>query len=58
MAHSEVDRFEQIYPSADKLIAEAARILVLDLAQYQARYGELPADEYASQSSRTRMTEP
>ena len=48
MAHSEVDRFEQIYRSADKLIAEAdkedlaeaARIPALDLAQYQARYGE------------------
>ncbi len=53
MADDETDRFEQLYRLADKLIAqadkedvaEAARILALDLAQYQAMYGELPAAE-------------
>ena len=49
MAHPELNRFTQLYRLADKLIAdaskedgaEAARILALDLAQYQAKYGEL-----------------
>lgn len=56
MAHPEVDSFTQLYRLADKLIAdankansaEAARILAVDLAQHQAKYGELPADEYLS----------
>ena len=56
MARPELDRFTRLYRLADKLIAdaskehvaEAARILALDLAQYQAKYGELPASEYVS----------
>ncbi len=56
MADDEMERFEALYRLADKLIAEAdkedvaeaARILALDLAQYQARYGDLPPDEYVS----------
>ncbi len=52
----ELERFEQLCRLADKLIAdaskddvaEAARILALDLAQCRARYGELPAAEYVS----------
>ena len=56
MAHPELDRFAQLYRLADKLIAEAskddvaeaARILALDLAQYKAMYGVLPADSYVS----------
>jgi len=56
MAHSDLDRFEHLYRLADRLLAEAerevlaetARILAMNLAQYQAKYGELPADEYVS----------
>ena len=51
MTHPDLDRFEQLYRLADRLIghatkdalAEAARVLPLNLAQYQAKYGELPA---------------
>lgn len=32
-------------------LAEAVRILALNLAQYQAKFGELPAEEYLSLSS-------
>ena len=53
MADEEMEGFRTLYRLADKLIAqadkegvsEAARILALNLAQYQAMYGKLPADE-------------
>ncbi len=48
MAHPDLDRFEQLYRLAGKLIAEAACILALDFAQHRAKYGELPADEHVS----------
>ena len=56
MAHPELDRFEALCRLADKLIAEAdkedvaegARVLTLNLAQYQAKDGEILADEYVS----------
>lgn len=56
MPHPELDRFERLYRRADQLldkaskedVAEAARILAINLAQYQAKYGELPAREYLS----------
>ncbi len=64
MADDEIERFEQLYRLADKLIAEAdkedvaeaARILALDLAQFQAKYGEFPADEYVSLAAADRLT--
>jgi len=54
MCHLDLDRFERLYCLADKLIgkaskaalADAARILALNLAQYQAKYGKLPAEKY------------
>ena len=56
MPNDEIERFKALYGLADKLIAEAdkddvaeaARILALNLAQYQAKHGELPSDEYIS----------
>ncbi len=56
MADDEMERFEQLYRLAERLIvkatkdalAEAARIPDLNLAQCQTKYGELPADEYVS----------
>ncbi len=50
----DLDRFAQTYTLADKLIsdiskedlAEVARILAMNLAQYQKRFGELPASDY------------
>ncbi len=59
MPHPDLDRFEQLYRLADRVIAEAskdelaegARILALNLAQYQGKYGELPAQEYVALSS-------
>ncbi len=64
MPHPDLDRFEQPYRLADRLIAdaskedlaEAARILALDLAQYQARYGEWPANEYVSLAAADSLT--
>jgi len=64
MPHPDLDRFEQLYRLADKLLAradrealaEAARILALDLAQYQGKYGELPADEYVSLAAVDNLT--
>ena len=58
------DRFESLYRLADRLIsdaseedlAEAARILALNLAQYQAKLGELPAEEYLTLSSAKSLT--
>lgn len=56
MAHPDLDRVEQLYRLADKLLAqadrealaEAARILALNLTQYQGKCGELPADGYVA----------
>lgn len=50
---SELSTFEQYYKLADMLIeksskedvAECARILALNVAHYQSKYGELPLDE-------------
>lgn len=47
------DQFKQLYQLADQLIieadkntlAEAARLLAINLAHYQLTYGELPLDE-------------
>lgn len=50
---SDFSTFEQYYNLADQLIkksskddiAETARLLAMNLAHYQATYGELPLDE-------------
>jgi len=50
---ADLTEFKQYYQLADKLIAgatreqlaECARLLALNLAHYQAKYGELPLDE-------------
>ncbi len=60
MADDEMERFEQFYRLAERLIveatkdalAEAARIPDPNLAQCQTKYGELPADEYVSLADR------
>lgn len=50
---SDLSMFEQYYKLADQLIekvskedlAECARLLALNVAHYQSKYGELPLDE-------------
>ena len=50
---SDLSTFEQYYKLADQLIgkvskedlAECARLLALNVAHYQSKYGELPLDE-------------
>lgn len=50
---SDLSTFQQYYKLADQLIekvskediAEAARLLALNVAHYQSKYGELPLDE-------------
>lgn len=50
---SDLSMFEQYYNLADQLIekvskedlAECARLLALNVAHYQSKYGELPIDE-------------
>lgn len=50
---SDLSTFEQYYKLADQLIekvskddlAECTRLLALNLAHYQSKYGELPLDE-------------
>lgn len=50
---SDLSTFAQYYKLADQLIeksskediAEAARLLALNVAHYQSKYGELPLDE-------------
>lgn len=50
---SDLSMFEQYYNLADQLIekvskedlAECARLLALNVAHYQSKYGELPLDE-------------
>ena len=66
MPHPELERFEQSYRRAERLLAnvsedeltEVARILAIDLAQYQARYGELPAREYLTFTANHLTAEP
>ncbi len=63
MAHPELDRFEQLYRLAGKLVAEAdneevaeaARILAPELAQFQTKYRELLADEHESLAAVDRL---
>jgi len=53
---SDLKTFAQYYTLADKLIekvskadlAETARLLALNIAHYQSKYGELPLDETLS----------
>lgn len=60
---SELSTFGQYYKLADLLIekstkedvAECARLLALNLAHYQSKYGELPLDETLAMIG---MTEP
>lgn len=64
MTHPDVDRFDRLYRLADKLIgeaskeelAEAARILALNLTPYQARHGELHAVECLSLAAQDHLT--
>lgn len=50
---ADLTEFKQYYQLTDKLIAgatrgqlaECARLLALNLAHYQAKYGEMPLDE-------------
>lgn len=50
---ADLSTFQQYYKLADQLIeksgkdeiAECARLLALNVAHYQAKYGELPLDE-------------
>jgi len=53
---SDLETFAKYYTLADKLIekvskedlAETARLLALNIAHYQSKYGELPLDETLS----------
>jgi len=53
---SDLETFAKYYTLADKLIekvskedlAETARLLALNIAHYQTKYGELPLDETLS----------
>lgn len=53
---SDLSAFEQYYKLAEQLIgkvskedlAECARLLALNVAHYQSKYGELPLDETLS----------
>ena len=64
MSHPDLDRFEHLYSLADKLmgeangddLAEVARILALNLAQYQAKHGELSAEAYLSLATEDNLT--
>lgn len=64
MPHPDLDRFEQLYRLADRRIAdasnhdlaEAARILATNLAQYQSKYGELPPPDYISLAAADDLT--
>ncbi len=60
----DLDRFAQDYNLADKLIAdiskedlaEVARILAMNLAQYRKRFGDLPASDYLALMKAEEMT--
>lgn len=60
---SDLSTFEQYYKLADQLIeksskediAECARLLALNVAHYQSKFGELPLDEALAMIG---MTEP
>lgn len=53
---SDLETFRQYYKLADELIekvseddiAECARLLAMNIAHYQSKYGELPLDETLS----------
>lgn len=59
---SELAQYAQYYKLADQLIekvdkeelAECARLLALNLAHYQSKYGELPLDETLAMIGMTR----
>ena len=58
---SDLSKFQQYYNLADHLIeksskediAETARLLALNVAHYQSKYGELPLDETLAMISMT-----
>ena len=60
---ADLSSFEQYYKLADMLVekatkeqvAESARLLALNLAHYQAKYGEIPLEESLAMQD---MTEP
>lgn len=62
---SELSMFEQYYKLADQLIekvskedlAECARLLALNVAHYQSKYGELPLDETLAMIGMTKPNE-
>lgn len=59
---SDLSTFEQYYKLADQLIqkvskddlAECARLLALNVAHYQSKYGELPLDEASAMIGMTK----
>lgn len=59
---SDLSTFEQYYKLADQLIqkvskddlAECARLLALNVAHYQSKYGELPLDETSAMIGMTK----
>lgn len=62
---SDISTFAQYYRLADQLIeksskediAEAARLLALNVAHYQSKYGELPLDETLGMIGMTKPNE-
>ena len=62
---SDLSTFEQYYKLADQLIekvskedvAECARLLALNVAHYQSKYGELPLDETLAMIGMTKPNE-
>lgn len=62
---AELSTFEQYYKLADQLIekvskediAETARLLALNVAHYQSKYGELPLDETLAMIGMTKPNE-
>jgi len=46
---------ELIATSGKEELAEAARILAMHCAQYQLKYGELPAEEYTALLNLTKL---
>ncbi len=62
---SDLSTFEQYYKLADQLIekstkediAECARLLALNVAHYQSKYGDLPLDETLAMIGMTKPNE-
>jgi len=62
---SDLATFQQYYKLADQLIekvskddlAECARLLALNVAHYQSKYGELPLDETLAMIGMTKPNE-